>query len=91
MANRNTSATTQNPRSSDWQREFEAALLEIDPPKLLERVKAAEAAIFLRQQSLVDSPEERLERQAMADAMRALRVVQRKKLDYPAWGKEQNV
>ena len=37
----------------DWQREFEAALLEADPQKLRERLEAAEVAMVLRSQALV--------------------------------------
>jgi hypothetical protein len=88
MADHDTSPSTQNLRFPDWQREFEAALLEGDPQKLSERVRAAEAAIFLRQQALVQSSDGHAEHQAMADAMRALRVIQTEKLDYPDWNKK---
>jgi hypothetical protein len=55
MADHDSSPSTQNLRFPDWQREYEAALLEVDPQKLAEWVKAAEAAIFLRRQALVNS------------------------------------
>jgi hypothetical protein len=71
----------------DWKLEYQAALLEVDLQKLPERVKSAEAAIFLRQQALLHSSDGHAERQAIADAMRALRVIQTEKLGYPDWKK----
>lgn len=68
-----------------WQREFEAALREGDPQSLRERVDAAEAALFLRLQTLAGSPEAAAERQAISDAMGTLRAIQRDKLGYPDW------
>ena len=88
MADHDTSPSTQNLKFPDWQREFEAALLEVDPQKLSERVKAAEAAIFLRQQALVYSSDGHAERQAIEDAMRALRFIQTEKLGYPDCNKK---
>jgi hypothetical protein len=52
-----TSPSTKNLKFPDWQREFEAALLEADPQKLRERVEATEVAMFLRSQALVHSPD----------------------------------
>ena len=66
-----------------WQREFEAALLGGDPQSLRQRVDAAEAALFLRSQALVGSPQGLAEQQAISDAMRTLRAIQREKLGYP--------
>jgi hypothetical protein len=68
---------------SHWQREFEAALLEADPQTLRQRVDAAEAAIFLRLQVLVESVQGHAEQQAISDAIRTLRTIQREKLGYP--------
>ena len=65
-----------------WQREFEAALREGDPQSLRQRVDGAEAALFLRLQALVGSAEEHDERQAISDAFKTLRVIQREKLGY---------
>jgi|ERR1051326_5008434 hypothetical protein len=66
-----------------WQREFEAVLREGDPQTLRQRMDAAEAALFLRSQALVGSAEGHAERQAISDAMRALRAIQKEKLGYP--------
>jgi hypothetical protein len=65
-----------------WQREVEAALTEGDPKTLRQRVDAAEAALFLRSQALAGAlthPEQ----QAISDAVRTLRTIQRDKLGYP--------
>ncbi|MGA8762615.1 MAG: hypothetical protein WB562_06970 [Candidatus Sulfotelmatobacter sp.] len=77
MADPDNSPSTQHLRFPDWQSEYESALLEVDPQKLPERVRAAEAAIFLRQQALVQSPDGHAEREAIEDAMRTLRVIKR--------------
>ena len=85
-----TSPSTPSPNNlkfPDWQREFEAALREGDTLSLRQRVDAAEAAIFLRSQALVDSPQVQ-EQQAMSDAIRTLRVIQTEKLGYPDWNKK---
>lgn len=66
-----------------WQRELEAALREEDPQLLRQRVDAAEAALFLRSQALAGSAEGHAELQAISDAMRTLRAIQRDKLGYP--------
>jgi hypothetical protein len=76
------------PRFPRWQREYEAAVSEADTGKLLERVHAAEAAIFKRLQELAensDSPSRDAEHQAIADAIRALRILTRDKLQFPDW------
>jgi len=68
-----------------WQREFEAALREGDLQSLRQRVDAAEAALFLRSQALVGSAQGHAEQQAISDAIRTLRAIQREKLGYPDW------
>jgi hypothetical protein len=81
------SSTSENIKYPHWQREFEAALREEDPESLRQRVDAAEAAIFVRSQALVDSPHAQ-EQQAMSDATRTLRAIQTEKLGYPDWNKK---
>ena len=87
MADQDNAPSTSNLRFPEWQVAYQAALLEVDPQKLPERVKAAEAAIFLRQQALVHSSDGHAEREAIEDAMRALRFIQTEKLNYPDWKK----
>jgi hypothetical protein len=77
-----------NLRYPAWQRQYEAALHEPDPKKLLERVYAVEAAIFNRLQELAQTSENtdhKGEEQAIAEALRTLRVLKRDKLQFPDW------
>ena len=78
---------SQNIKYPHWQREFEAALLEGDPQTLRQRVDAAETVIFLRSQALVGSAQGHAEQQALSDAIRTLRAIQKEKLGYPDWNK----
>jgi hypothetical protein len=71
----------------EWQREYLAALLELDSQKLKERVEAAESAIFKRLQSISHSPDNDAERQAIEDAIAGLRVLKRDRLNFPDWKK----
>jgi hypothetical protein len=72
----------------DWQPQMNAALLETDPQKIHERAMAAEGAIFLRQQALVNCPNGEAERRAIRDAIEAFLVVRVEKLNYPDWKKK---
>jgi fatty acid/phospholipid biosynthesis enzyme len=78
---------SQNIKYPHWQREFEAALLKGDPQTLRQRVDAAETAIFLRSQALVGNAQGHAERQAISNAIRTLRAIQKEKLGYPDWNK----
>jgi len=74
-----------------WQKAYQAALLELDPKELLERVHAAQTAIFTRLQELAqspNSPDQKAERRAIEDALSGLRVMKRDKLDFPDWEKK---
>jgi hypothetical protein len=57
----------------DWQNEFEAALLEVDPQKLAKLLEQAEAAMLVRQQSLSHASEAYAERTAIKNALQTLR------------------
>ncbi len=70
-----------------WQREFDAAIVEGDPQTLRQRVDAAETAIFLRSQALVGNAQGHEEQQAISEAIRTLRAIQKEKLGYPDWNK----
>jgi hypothetical protein len=72
----------------DWQPQFHAALLEVDPQHLHQRVITAEEAMFMRLQALVNTPNGDAERHAIQDAMSALRSIQVEKLNYPDWKKK---
>ena len=87
MADQDTAPSTRNLPFPDWQVAYPAALLEVDPQKLPDRVLAAEAAIFLRQQALVHSSDGHVEREAIESALRALLFIKNEKLGYPDWKK----
>jgi len=72
----------------EWQNEYQVALLELDRKKLLERVKAAETAIFNRLQAISHSSDAHAERQAIEDALASLRVLKRDNLGFPDWEKK---
>ena len=72
----------------EWQNEYKTALLELDRQKLSERVTAAEAAIYKRLQAISESADHLAERRAIEDALAAIRVLVREKLNFPDWEKE---
>ena len=74
-----------NLRYPDWQPQYEAALHEYDPKKLMDRVTDAENAIFHRLQSLAGNADHHGERKAIEDGVRTLRVLKREELDFPDW------
>jgi hypothetical protein len=67
----------QEPELSEngWQELYKAAILELDPMQLQDRVKAAESAITARASLGVQIS--RYERSAMDDALSALRMLKR--------------
>jgi hypothetical protein len=72
----------------EWQHAYLAALVELDPKTLLERVTAAETAIFNRLQAISQNSDSHAERQAIEDALASLRVVKRDNLGFPDWEKK---
>jgi hypothetical protein len=72
----------------DWQAEYQAALLELDPKTLFERVTAAETAIFNRLQAMSHTADGHAEQQAIEDALASLRVLKRENLGFPDWEKK---
>jgi hypothetical protein len=69
----------------EWSLKYREALLEVDPKKLFERVAEAEMAIFGRLQQLSGTQDGHAERDAIEDALRALRVIKRDRLNFPDW------
>jgi surfactin synthase thioesterase subunit len=59
-----------------WQQRYEAALVELDPLKIPGRLRAAQEAILTRQQELSGNSDGEIERMAINNAIRALRVLQ---------------
>jgi hypothetical protein len=72
----------------EWQAEYQAALLELDAKRLFERVTTAETAIFNRLQAISHNSDGHAERQAIEDALAALRVLKRDNLGFPDWEKK---
>ncbi len=72
----------------EWQPAYFAALVELDPRMLFERVMATEAAIFNRLQAISHNSDAHAERQAIQDALASLRVLKRDNLGFPDWEKE---
>jgi hypothetical protein len=67
-----------------WVEMYQAALLEVHPEKLHRRIEAAEKAIHSRIEELGQSDASSLEEHyAMADALRALRVLTRTECPSP--------
>jgi hypothetical protein len=64
----------------EWQPQFQDAILEFDPRKLPSLVEAAATAISMRLLSPEASPEEL---RALANALRAVRAIQTKRLQIP--------
>ena len=72
----------------EWQPAYLAALVELDPKALVERVTAAETAIFNRLQAMSHISDGHAERQAIEDALAALRVLKTDGLGFPDWEKK---
>jgi len=60
-----------------WQPLFQAALLELEPERLLERIELAEAAISERLRAISMSTNHLEEQRAMGDALSSLRAIKR--------------
>ena len=62
-----------------WFEVYKAAMLEIDPQKLPERVVAAREAILLRLKNIEGDADHHAERQQIDDALSGLRTLEREK------------
>ena len=71
-----------------WQPYYEAVIPELETEKLKFRLEAAENAIFLRVQEIAGNSDHHEERNAMNDALAAIRVVQVEKLHFPKFPHE---
>ena len=63
-------------RAPQWKTPYEAAILELDPNKLQQRISEAHQAILDRVEQLRTRPSDR-EQQALDDALRNLRVLRK--------------
>ena len=83
MANNASCHPTPDLRFPNWHPQYLAVILETDPQKLQQQLFDAEEAIVRRMESLDNAPNADIEKQAMEEAIRALRVIQIEKLNYP--------
>ena len=72
-------------RYPEWQAEYQAAISELELNRLSDRVAEAEVAIFNRLQVLAGKRSAVAERQAIKNAVAALRVIKRDRLALPDW------
>ena len=87
MATKNSSS--QQFRYPEWQPQYKAALLEVNPINLAQRIQEAQAALFNRLRDLSRSSEQEREREAIENALGALQVLTREILKSVA-GKQNN-
>jgi hypothetical protein len=69
----------------EWRTSYQEALLEVNKEKLEAKIQLAEWKIFQRLQTISADSDHHGERSAIADALNALRVLKRDKLNYPDW------
>jgi hypothetical protein len=69
----------------DWQRPYQETLVETDEKRLREKIHLAEWKIFQRLQQVSAEDDHHEERQAIGNALRALRALKREVLHYPDW------
>jgi hypothetical protein len=68
--------------SRQWRCEYAAALAEKNKPALFKRVEIAEAALFNRQEALMQSSDGHIELREIASALKNLRRVKRDVLNF---------
>jgi hypothetical protein len=69
-----------------WQLPYFDAVSEIPQGNLRERVDVAEKAILIRMEVLSRTSGRESERVAIREALGALHVIKKAKLDFPNWG-----
>lgn len=62
-----------------WFDVYKAAMLELDPQKLPERIVAAKEAVHLRLKAIEGNSDHHAERQQIEDALNSLRILEREK------------
>ena len=63
-------------RAPQWKKPYEAAILELDPTKLQQRISEAHEAILDRLEQLLTRPSDS-EQHALNDALRNLRILRK--------------
>ena len=77
MADHDTSPFPQEILYPNWQKQYEAAILERDPEKLAGRIAAAEIAIYNRLNQISQDSDHHTERHVIEDALESLRVLKK--------------
>jgi hypothetical protein len=62
-----------------WFQAYQAAMLELDPQKLPDRIVAAKEAVQLRLEEIQGDTDHHAERQQMEEALSSLRTLEREK------------
>jgi hypothetical protein len=70
---------------AEWQPSYRDALLEVNKQELEAKIHLAEWKIFQRLQTISADSDHHGEKSAITDALNALRVLKRDKLNYPDW------
>ncbi len=71
-----------SPRFPAWQREYEAALHEMDKARLFKCVEVAEAAVLVRLEAIRKDSDHHAEREAIADALNHLELLKKTRLGF---------
>jgi hypothetical protein len=66
-----------------WQRLLDAAILEFDPLQLRSRLQEVEVAISTRLQELTTQRDDQDEHQALAKALRTVRILEKNRVFHP--------
>jgi hypothetical protein len=64
-----------------WQAPLQDLILEFDPVKLAEKIRAVEALLFARLQQLDHETQNRDEKIALQDALSIVRIMKRDRID----------
>ena len=68
---------TEDLKYPQWQSVLAEALIEVDASRVKERIAVAETAIVNRLQTILQEPDNRAERLALADALSSLRILKK--------------
>jgi hypothetical protein len=74
----------------EWQVPLQEVVLESDLDQLPRKIERLESVIFERLQQLCTNAAAAPEKQAIDDALKILRSVQRERLNYPDWKSPQS-
>jgi hypothetical protein len=82
MADEKHTPPSPSPQFPAWQREYDAALHEMDTTRLFKRVEVAEAAVLLRLEAIKKGSDHHAERDAIVDALNQLELLKKNRLGF---------